>query len=381
MSLESIPKYPVRPKSNAIYIASMSFIAVSLLLLPVIYTDVSVNASAIIRPSAEMFTIRSTSSGRIKDIHLTENKIVKKGEILLALESDVLNEQEKYIKNEISQAQSAIKDLRKLIISVSESTSASPRFENHLYAQLYLTYREKVNDAMIRLNKSKLDLDRQTKLYREKVIATADYENFQFENQKSNESLDQLKELELSQWQKELRDLVEKSHELESRLVQIQKEQSNLNIQSPIAGTLQNLAGVYTGSMVSENQELGQISPDTSMIAIAYVTPNQIGLLHKGLPVRLLIDSFNYNQWGVVSGHILDVPHDIKIIDSKPVFEVRCGISKNYLELKNGYKGYLKKGMTLQARFIITRRSIGELLFDKVDDWINPNSFRTTSEN
>jgi len=32
-----------------------------------------------------------------------------------------------------------------------------------------------------------------------------------------------------------------------------------------------------------------------------------------------------------------------------------------------------KKGMTLQARFIVTKRSLWQLLYDKVDDWANPN--------
>jgi len=41
--------------------------------------------------------------------------------------------------------------------------------------------------------------------------------------------------------------------------------------------------------------------------------------------------------------------------------------------LKNGYEGKLKKGVTLQARFVVTERSLWQLLYDKVDDWVNPN--------
>lgn len=42
------------------------------------------------------------------------------------------------------------------------------------------------------------------------------------------------------------------------------------------------------------------------------------------------------------------------------------------MQLKSGYKTKVSKGMTLTARYIITRRSLFELLFDKVDDWLNP---------
>jgi hypothetical protein len=52
---------------------------------------------------------------------------------------------------------------------------------------------------------------------------------------------------------------------------------------------------------------------------------------------------------------------------------VRCKLDDNKLELKNGYVGYLKKGMGLQANFYVTRRTLFQLLYDKADDWLNPN--------
>jgi HlyD family secretion protein len=42
------------------------------------------------------------------------------------------------------------------------------------------------------------------------------------------------------------------------------------------------------------------------------------------------------------------------------------------MQLQSGYKTHVSKGMTLTTRYIISRRSLYELLFDKVDDWINP---------
>jgi membrane fusion protein, peptide pheromone/bacteriocin exporter len=167
--------------------------------------------------------------------------------------------------------------------------------------------------------------------------------------------------------------LQEEKRELESQLVRVQKEKATLTIKAPVSGTVQNLAGIYVGSNVFANQELGQISPDTSMLVIAYVQPNDIGFIKKDMNVRLQVDAFNYNQWGMATGKVTAVPQDIKIIDNKPVFEVRCSLDKDFLQLKGGYKGYLKKGMTLQARFIVTERSLWQLLYDKVDDWVNPN--------
>ncbi len=47
-------------------------------------------------------------------------------------------------------------------------------------------------------------------------------------------------------------------------------------------------------------------------------------------------------------------------------------MDKDFLSLKNGYKGYLKKGMTVFARFVIAERTVMQLLVDKVDNWLRP---------
>ena len=41
------------------------------------------------------------------------------------------------------------------------------------------------------------------------------------------------------------------------------------------------------------------------------------------------------------------------LIDNKPFFKVRCLLDKKQLHLNNGFTGDLKKGMTLQARFLV----------------------------
>ncbi len=200
-----------------------------------------------------------------------------------------------------------------------------------------------------------------------------EFENFQFELKKAEDVIDQINESQRSQWQNELKNLQDEKRELESQLVMVQKDQSLLVIKAPLSGTLQNLTGVYNGSLVFANQELGQISPDTSLLVVAHVAPNDIGFIKKNMDVRLQVDAFNYNQWGMANGKVIAVPQDIKVLDNKPVFEVRCSLDKDFLQLHNGYKGYLKKGMTLQARFIVTKRSLWQLLYDKVDNWMNPN--------
>jgi HlyD family secretion protein len=365
--------FPSYPHTSIIYISCIAFFSLGLVSLPYLKTDVSVRSTALIRPASEVNTIRSISSGRVKETYVAENKKVKEGDLLYLIESETLNEQENYSRKKIAIKETFIKDAESVILASKDQGNTTPTLTNALYRQGYFAYRQKLTEAQTQHTKARQAYDRQYKLYKQEVIAAMEFESFQFDLKKAEDAIAQINESQRSQWQNELKNLQDEKRDLESQLVRVQKDQSLLVIKAPVSGTLQNLTGVYNGSLVFANQELGQISPDTSLLVVAHVAPNDIGFIKKNMDVRLQVDAFNYNQWGMANGKVIAVPQDIKVIDNKPVFEVRCSLDKDFLQLHNGYKGYLKKGMTLQARFIVTKRSLWQLLYDKVDNWMNPN--------
>ena len=105
-----------------------------------------------------------------------------------------------------------------------------------------------------------------------------------------------------------------------------------------------------------------------------YISPSEIGYINKGQKVKFQIDAYNYNQWGLASGEVIDIDKNITHSqEGNYAFKVRCRLNNSALKLKNGYEGKIIKGMTLTARFIVTRRSLWQILFDKLDDWLNPH--------
>ena len=120
---------------------------------------------------------------------------------------------------------------------------------------------------------------------------------------------------------------------------------------------------------------LGTISPDDSLvIAECYVSPQNIGLIKAGQTVLFRIDAFNYNEWGMIKGTVADIAHDFIVINNQPVFKVKCILNQRKLKLKNGYTVSLTKGLSLHSEFIIARRSLYQLIYDKADDWLNPKN-------
>jgi len=122
------------------------------------------------------------------------------------------------------------------------------------------------------------------------------------------------------------------------------------------------------------NETLCNISPEEALIGECYVQTKDIGLLKKGQVARYQLEAFDYNYFGVLTGKIISIDNDFTTIDNKPVFKVRCSFDNDQLYLKNRFTGQLKKGLGFQASFVVTRRSLWQLLFDKLDDWLNPNA-------
>ena len=362
---------PVPVSSHLIYTSIILLLIATLFALPFLLIDVSIKSYGSLKSVTEQNVLKATSSGLVKTVFVRENAHVKRGDLLYAVTSPILEEKEKYLKNRTVGIRELLKDLKLLVILDIESGTL--KLSTPLYHQSLSDYHQKLIDRRTRFRKAKQDYDRNKKLFDEQVIAAVEFENFKFEVDKARGELELLKQSQLSQWQQELKNYEKEHADYLSQLKLVQIETEKLNITAPVGGALQNLAGIYPGSPVFADQALGQISPDTSLLAIAYVQPKDIGLLQKAMNVRLQVDAFNYNQWGMATGKVIDIAQDIKIINNKPVFEVRCSLDKDFLQLKSGYKGFLKKGMTLQARFIVTKRSLWQLLYDKMDDWMNPN--------
>ena len=145
-------------------------------------------------------------------------------------------------------------------------------------------------------------------------------------------------------------------------------------LNAPVSGTLESFSGVYSGMPVQAGTQLAIISPQSSLYVETFVKSKDIAFIQQGMPAKIQIDAFNYNEWGMLEGKVASISSDC-IIDQQNniLFKVRVKLDKNYLTLKKiGRKGFIKKGMTAIVHFLVTRRSLFDLLYQSMDCWINP---------
>jgi membrane fusion protein, peptide pheromone/bacteriocin exporter len=365
-----LPSVSVR--SQSIYIFVLLSIIGAFAATPFVFVDVSVQSNGIIRTVAEKNEIRSLVSGLISVAKVKENTPIMQGQTLFILKTDVLDTKIRLNTYQQNEKRQLIQDLSLLVKIDSSSILKVKGLISPLCIQQYNQFRYTLQENIQHQRKVKKELDTDRLLYKEKVIAMREFDEKEYAyNQLVAEYRSSI-ERQITLWQSDLSRYQIEFTELEALQKQLLEEKEQYLIKASATGTIQQLTGKYVGSSVQAGENLGIISPDSNLLVECYVNPQDIGFLRKDMQANFQINSFNYNQWGLASGKILNVANDFIIQNQKPVFKVQCLMDKTFLKLKTGYVGKIKKGMNLRARFIITRRSIYQLMYDKVDDWVNP---------
>ena len=364
-----------RSGTTVIYQAMLLVLLAALLGMFFIKVDVNVKSTGIFRPVSERNDIKSLVSGRIDSVFISENMHVKSGQVLFTIKRESLDGKKDMASLQQHDIRAQLNDLAALI-AASKGNSWSRRLplQSGLYGQQYSYFMQRMEEARSRYRVAQRNFDRYLYLYQRRAISALEYEEAKLKVDNISNELSLIGEDQGSKWQTEFNGLKIQDRELNSQNRQYAEEKEFYTLKAAVTGAVQQLKGIQPGSLVAANELLGEISPDSGIIAETYVLPRDIGLLRKGTPVKFQVDAYNYNQWGMVKGEVISISNDIFMDNGKqPYFKVRCSLDQHQLKLKNGYVGKIRKGMTLQARFFVTRRTLFQLLYDKADDWLNPN--------
>ncbi len=365
----------VTVKSQLIYFMVILAFFSGLALLPFIYVNVSVQSPGIVRPVAEKTELRTLIGGTIEQVRGSDGQQVEEGQELIRLSSAVTDNRLKLNDTRRKEKEQEIGDLYAFMQLGKEQydTLTNASLRSALYRQQYSQFIFRLAGYIATREKLRQDLYIKQQLYDNgKVISLQELENQRYEYNTAVTAFNAEFEQQLSAWQQELTNSRITLTQLLSERHQLEQEKELTIIRAPVAGSLQQFQGKYKGNYIPAGEALGIVSPDSGLIMECYVKPADIGLLKEGMMAKFQIDAFNYNAWGMLNGEITAIGEDFLIVDNHPVFLVRCKLNATSLHLKNGYNGNLKKGMTARARFIIARRNLYRLLYDKADNWLNP---------
>lgn len=346
-------------------------VVAALVSLPFITITVSVQSDGIVRPAIEKTPLIAPVSGRISRILAVENDLVAQGQEIVALDDAVIAEKLRALTADIRAKSDLARDLEILISSGTQAKDPIRLLTEALTAER-AHFLNLLRENQYARNNAAAELDRAKRLVSVAAAPAKAVDEKAFALQNIEVEGEILVRRKSAEWNQQLFDTNLRLQELTATLHQLENERDLTRIRAPVSGALEEFSGLNPGSYVQAGQTVASISPDGELVAEIYVSPNDIGFVRPGQLVRLQVDAFNYNEWGVIDATVLNVAQDFTVNNGNPVFKVGCALPRSHLTLKNGVIGQLKKGMTVRARFLVADRTLLQLLYNSVDDWLNP---------
>jgi membrane fusion protein, peptide pheromone/bacteriocin exporter len=364
----------INSSSKIIYWIILGTAIFALGVLPFIYVDVTVLSRGYFQPDIEKQVITAPFSGKVIYSSVRNGKKVSKGDTLIIIDSETIRAQKESLRLRINENNTSVQDLRKLTqIESGEDSLLKGKLMAPRYISEYANFGKQHFIQFQKYQKTSIEHERNKLLHRQDIIPDAEYENSLFAFNGEKETLNQIIINQKTIWQSDLVLRINDSVRLMAEYRQYLEQLSDRVVIAPLPGEIIQSSDIQVGSIIAYNQMVVEISPDGELLATCFVKPADIGMIIENQLVIIQVDAFNYNEWGMLKGNVIDISDDMIVENnSAAFFRVRCKLNTKSLALKNGYTVEMKKGMSLNARFLITRRSLFNLLFDKADKWFNP---------
>src|SRR5690606_29005330 len=324
------------PRTLIVYQLLLLLVLGAIIALFVVKVDVSVKGTGVLRAVQEDHAIKAIVSGRIEEVLVAENQRVEAGQVLARIRTDILDQEKDLLLSQRADFGGQLEDLHKLTRLLQQrNVKQRPTLASAMYSQQFTLFWQRISKLQNQLDLAEKNFERYSQLYANRVISAAEYDGSNYTYQQAKTELELAYDEQASLWQQDLNTLRLKTGELGARINQVDKEQGFYTLHAPASGTLQSVKGLRPGSMISANEVLAEVSPDSGLIAETYVLPKDIGYLHAGTAVNLQIEAYDYNQWGMATGEIESISADIFTDRGHPYFKVRCSLNEDRLMLKN----------------------------------------------
>ena len=329
-----------------------------------------VKVSGYIRPQENISSVANAVTGRIKTVSYTSGQQVSKGQLLLEIDPVQLEAQKESLlsqMNEEEQKLSALYEIRnsiqknKNLIGINH-TEAYLRYEVWKNSLLKLENIRKLNKERYEQEKSisptMTTKARLQELESQYLISCNDYDNLNlsFQHDIENEII-----------------TYETSHKInKAKLLQIEDSLLFTKVTAPIDGIIQEITVFNKNDWVQAGQTLFNIIPsekDAVKVELT-ISAKQAGKIEDGLKVKMRFPSLPHHEFGGAEGTILTIaPDATKTQNGDAFFVIKTDLDKQFLKDKKNKEYPLKVGLQVDARIIVSKKTILKFVLEKMNLW------------
>ncbi len=371
--LSEIEDRPASPLGLFMFWTIVSLIVFTGLWLFLGKVDVVVTARGMIIPDGEVKVIQPLDTGVIRKILVKEGDFVKKDRVLMEIDPSTtepaLESREENLKNiefEVERLQ-ALASGRPLRPGFPDKTQLD------IYHSTLAAYNEQLKTAITEKNNYEnllaVSEDREKRLKEVlDIIAKDEYleevnkiKSYQSEIKKLNEKVNYIKENFKSETLKELAEKQKQVTQLKAEVDQVKFTNTKQKITSPCDGHVDKIMMHTIGGVVQPAQQLISVTPvDVPLLAKTTVLNKDIGFVKEGMDVKIKIDTFSFQKYGLLEGKVINVSKS-SIIDEElgPVYEVFIQPLQTNLMVE-GKEESISSGMSISAEIKTGKRRIIE---------------------
>jgi multidrug efflux pump subunit AcrA (membrane-fusion protein) len=348
-------------------------------------------------------TLSATSGGRVVEVHFHEGDVVKKGDILLRLDTTRLDQDIVKIKQAIGAGEEEVRQLgRSFELLGREHAAARSKVEAER-AQVEDEIRQEKKKRAAELGEAQADWEqaayeeKQTRtLVQKKVVAEAELVKAVAKLRATEERLARARlpvpegrllvlgrALELLDKEyavkkeeailkRAARQAAVKADQIE--LAKLELERKHATLQAPRDGVVIS-PNIKVGDVLERGKAVVEIAAQEGFYFEADVSTDDVGLLKEGMPVRVKLDAFDVQKYGILNGTVVFVSPDssVKTVPTGGQrFSYLVKVRVEGEEIGQGeYRGRVKLGMSGQADIVIGQESLLSLLLKKIRQTIS----------
>jgi HlyD family secretion protein len=319
-------------------------------------TEEIIIAPGKLEPMGEVSVIQMPVGGVLKQMLVKEGEKVRKGQILLRLDSEALRSKDQELRQSLNAKE------KQLMLK-----------ELELNRYLDINSREQLT-ARKNLSLEKTISTRLSKL--QKMGALAELQSLQQIN-KVQQAEGELERLRMDR-RRQIAILGQQIQALKTELADIRAKRSESNmamryqdVHSPVNGVIFNMKPTGPGFVAQGSEPVMQVVPFDRLRAAVEINSDKIGFVHKGQQADISIDSFPASDFGVLKGAVTQVGSDALPPDQLNQtyrFPAIISLQDQQLKLRSGKALPLQAGMSLTANIKLRKVTYLQLLLSSMRD-------------